>query len=57
MRLRQLFALVLLLLALATFGCAAMSNLGSGKGGPTTMADCNGDIPSPYPPYCRPVHN
>ena len=57
MKLRRLFALVLLCFTMATSGCAGMANYQSGTGGPPTMADCNGDIPSHYPPYCRPSHN
>jgi len=57
MKWRDLYALVLMLLILMSFGCAGMNNYQPGTGGPTTMADCNGDVPSPYPPYCRPVHD
>jgi hypothetical protein len=57
MKLRNALALMLLLFSLVAFGCAGMSNYQPGQGGPTTMESCNGDVPSPYPPYCRPVHN
>jgi hypothetical protein len=51
---RILIACLLLLLALMASGCAGMSNTQSGA---PTMNDCNGDVPSPYPPYCRPEHS
>jgi hypothetical protein len=57
MKWRNLYALVLLLLALASSGCAGMSNSQLGAGGASSMNDCNGDVPSPFPPYCRPVHD
>jgi hypothetical protein len=57
MKWRNVYALVLMLLVVMSFGCAGMNNYQPGTGGPTTMADCNGDVPSPFPPYCRPVHN
>ncbi len=57
MKLRHLFALVLLFFAMATFGCAGMANYQSGTGSASTMMDCNGDLPSHYPPYCHPAHN
>ncbi len=56
-RLQSLLAVVLLLLTLATLGCAGMQNLQYRTSGGSTMMDCGGDLPSPYAPYCRPVHN
>jgi hypothetical protein len=50
--LRKVFGIALLLITLATAGCAGMANYQS-TGGPDRMG-CNGDLPSPYPPYCHP---
>ncbi len=55
MRLRNLMGLLLLLIILATFGCAGMDLQTSGSGS-SEMMSCNGDVPSPYPPYCHPRH-
>jgi hypothetical protein len=57
MRLRRTLLLILLIYDLVTFGCAGMNNYQPGQDGFTTLESCNGDVPSPYPPYCRPVHN
>ena len=56
MKLRQVIGLLLLLITLAAFGCAGMNNLQTSTGEGATMMGCNGDLPSPYPPYCRPVN-
>ncbi len=54
---RYLFAFLLLLVAWVTVGCAGVSNYQSSSAAGSSMNDCNGDLPSPFPPYCRPVHN
>jgi hypothetical protein len=55
MEVRKVFAIALLLIALMISGCAGMSNY-QPTGGPNMMG-CEGDVPSPYPPYCHPVHD
>lgn len=55
MKPRQLLGLLFLGIALASFGCAGMTTYQSGVGSASTMMDCNGDVPSPYPPYCHPT--
>jgi hypothetical protein len=57
MKLRKLMVVIVVLVFLSAAGCTGMSNLQYGGGGAPTRDDCNGDVPSPYPPYCRPVHN
>lgn len=53
MRLRNLLGLLLLLITLATLGCAGM-DIQTSAGNGSEMMSCNGDAPSPYPPYCHP---
>lgn len=50
MKARQLLGMVLVVIALATFGCAGMATYQSSGGSASAMMDCNGDVPSPYPP-------
>jgi len=54
MKARQLLGMVLVVIALATFGCVGMATYQSSGGSASAMMDCNGDVPSPYPPYCHP---
>jgi hypothetical protein len=56
MRPRRLLGLVLLLISLATFGCAGMNTYQSSEGGAATMMDCNGDKASHYGTGCHPGH-
>ena len=51
---RKVLIVACILMALVTFGCAGTSNYQS-TGGPDRFG-CGGDIPSDYPPYCRPSH-
>jgi hypothetical protein len=52
MELRKIFIVAYLLLTLVTFGCAGTGNYQASSGPPSN--NCNGDVPSPYPPFCRP---
>ena len=52
MNILKVVAVALLLMTLATFGCAETGNY-QPSGGPD-MFGCDGDVPSPYPPYCHP---
>jgi hypothetical protein len=53
-----LFNILLLgVLALSLASCAGSSNYSQATGRNPYMMDCNGDVPSPYPPFCHPIHN
>jgi hypothetical protein len=50
---RLLFAAMFLMLC-NILGCAGMNYSYQGSNNPPP--DCNGDVPSPYPPFCHPRH-
>lgn len=56
MKPRWVLGLVLLLIGLATFGCAGMGTYQSSGGDASAMMGCNGDIPSHYGTGCHPGH-
>ncbi len=56
MRIRRILAkLTMLAVLLAVSGCAHIQTLSTPS--PVTVQEfgCGGDLPSPYPPYCRPL--
>lgn len=57
MRMRSvLFVVLLVSVWIGAVGCGHVQTLSTPN--PVTVQDfgCGGDVPSPYPPYCRPAH-
>ncbi|GLI35173.1 hypothetical protein DAMNIGENAA_26060 [Desulforhabdus amnigena] len=56
MNIRQVLSFALLLLILLSFGCTGgaiyKANMETGP----NRFGCEGETPSPYPPYCHPHH-
>jgi hypothetical protein len=52
MELRKVLGIALLLMILATFGCAGMGDY-QPTGGPNRFG-CDGNVPNEFPPYCHP---
>ncbi len=53
MNIRQVLSFALLLLILLSFGCTGSATRTGTETGPNRFG-CEGDVPSPYPPYCHP---